>query len=30
MGHVFHVNQKLDEAHQCNDDECEFFKGLFA
>ena len=25
MAHVFHINQKLDEAHQCNKDEVEFF-----
>ncbi|MCQ2576198.1 MAG: alpha/beta hydrolase [Treponema sp.] len=25
--HVFHVNLKLDIAKQCNDDECNFFKG---
>ncbi len=26
--HVFHVNIKLNEAKECNDDECNFFKGL--
>ena len=26
MVHVFHVNVKLDEADQCNDDECDFFR----
>lgn len=26
IGHVFHVNCKLEEAGQCNDDECRFFK----
>lgn len=26
IGHVFHVNCKLEEAAKCNDDECEFFK----
>lgn len=26
IGHVFHVNCKLDEAVKCNDDECNFFK----
>lgn len=26
LGHVFHCNMKLDEARQCNDDECAFFK----
>lgn len=25
VGHVFHINQKLDIAHECNDDECKFF-----
>jgi len=25
IAHVFHVNIKLKEATQCNDDECEFF-----
>ena len=26
IGHVFHVNCKLDLAAQCNDDECNFFR----
>ena len=26
IGHVFHVNCRLDEAKICNDDECAFFK----
>lgn len=26
IAHVFHVNIKLKEAEQCNDDECEFFR----
>ena len=26
--HVFHLNQKLDIAKMCNDDECEFFKSF--
>lgn len=26
IGHVFHVNCKLEEAVKCNDDECEFFR----
>ena len=26
LGHVFHCNQRLPEATQCNDDECAFFK----
>jgi acetyl esterase/lipase len=26
VGHVFHVNCKLDIAAQCNDDECAFFR----
>lgn len=26
VAHVFHVNMKLDIAHECNDDECEFFR----
>lgn len=25
MGHVFHLNQRLEEAKICNDDECRFF-----
>ena len=25
IAHVFHVNIKLPEANQCNDDECRFF-----
>lgn len=25
IAHVFHINIKLKEATQCNDDECEFF-----
>ena len=26
LGHVFHVNMKLDIAHQCNKEECDFFR----
>lgn len=26
LSHVFHVNMKLDAAHKCNDEQCEFFK----
>ena len=26
IGHVFHCNMKLAEAHKCNDDECAFFR----
>ena len=26
IAHVFHLNMKLDEAHKCNDEECEFFR----
>lgn len=26
MGHVFHCNMNLEEAKQCNTEECEFFK----
>lgn len=26
IGHVFHVNCKLEEAKICNDDECAFFR----
>lgn len=26
LGHVFHCNQRLPEATQCNDDECAFFR----
>ncbi|MGX8692398.1 MAG: alpha/beta hydrolase [Clostridia bacterium] len=26
LGHVFHCNQRLPEAVQCNDDECAFFR----
>lgn len=25
MGHVFHLDQRLEEAKVCNDDECRFF-----
>jgi acetyl esterase/lipase len=28
LGHVFHCNMKLEEAHNCNRDECEFFGSL--
>ncbi len=28
MGHVFHINQYLKEADQCNDDETAFFRTL--
>jgi acetyl esterase/lipase len=30
LGHVFHCNMKLDMAHQCNAEECEFFKSLMS
>lgn len=26
LGHVFHCNMKMDEAHECNKDECNYFK----
>ncbi|MBR1757119.1 MAG: alpha/beta hydrolase [Lachnospiraceae bacterium] len=26
LGHVFHCNMKLDEAHACNKEECDYFK----
>ena len=26
IAHVFHVNIKLEEARECNDDECAFFR----
>lgn len=26
LGHVFHCNQRIPEAVQCNDDECAFFR----
>lgn len=26
LGHVFHVNMKLDDARICNDEECAFFR----
>lgn len=26
IGHVFHVDSRLEEAKLCNDDECNFFK----
>ncbi len=26
LGHVFHLNMKLDIAHECNQAECEFFR----
>jgi acetyl esterase/lipase len=28
LGHVFHCNIKLDAAADCNDEECEFFRGF--
>lgn len=28
LGHVFHCNMKLDSAHICNKEECDFFKTL--
>lgn len=28
IAHVFHVNCKLKEADQCNDDECAFFRSF--
>lgn len=27
ISHVFHVNMRLPLAHQCNDEECGFFRG---
>jgi acetyl esterase/lipase len=30
LGHVFHCNMKLDMAHQCNAEECGFFKSLMS
>lgn len=26
LGHVFHVNIRLEEAKKCNDEECDFFR----
>ncbi|MDD2970892.1 MAG: alpha/beta hydrolase [Lachnospiraceae bacterium] len=26
IAHVFHINMRLDESVQCNDDECNFFR----
>lgn len=28
LGHVFHLNMKLDKAHECNKTQCEFFKSF--
>ena len=28
LGHVFHVNMKLDEADRCNRDQCAFFNSF--
>jgi acetyl esterase/lipase len=28
LGHVFHCNMKMKEAHICNKNECDFFKSL--
>ena len=28
LGHVFHINIKTEEAKQCNDEECHFFRKL--
>ncbi|MCD8367485.1 MAG: alpha/beta hydrolase [Clostridiales bacterium] len=28
LGHVFHCNIKTEDAKQCNDEECAFFRGL--
>jgi hypothetical protein len=28
LGHVFHCNMKMKEAHICNQSECDFFKSL--
>ena len=28
VGHVFHVNIRLPEATECNDDTCAFFMQL--
>ncbi len=28
IAHVFHINMRLEEAKQCNDDECKFFRGF--
>lgn len=30
VAHVFNANMRLPEAHECNDDECEFFKAHMA
>jgi acetyl esterase/lipase len=30
LGHVFHCNMKLDVAHKCNKDECDFFQSLIS
>jgi acetyl esterase/lipase len=28
LGHVFHCNMKMKEAHICNQNECDFFRSL--
>lgn len=28
LGHIFHCDMRVDEAHRCNKDECDFFKEL--
>lgn len=28
LGHVFHCDMRLEEAHRCNDDECAFFRSF--
>ena len=30
LGHVFHVNMKLEEAEICNRDECDFFRSYIS
>ncbi len=30
LGHVFHCNIRLPDAQQCNRDECEWFKSVYA
>ena len=29
LGHVFHLNMKMEEAHQCNYEECKFFMSFY-
>ncbi len=30
LGHVFHLNIRLDAAQRCNDEECDFFRSFIA